>query len=167
MGFTMNKRERAAKERVDAVWPMEFRDIDYRKDTLEKLRRYEIWRLTDLLQALKQETRLCDHIGTSVVKEFRFKGDLPEVIQQLEDLLKKYKTRKFTWRNRMKLIANDIHMLQWGIEKKENPDGLEIQMKMAIRKFDIRKADSLGKAKRKRDLLMHRNRECLCYSNRV
>ena len=69
--------------------------VDYEQDTLEDIRTAEIGRLKLLKESLQDTDKLCSDIGTMIVAEFDFRGNLNEVQTKLTDLITMYETIKF------------------------------------------------------------------------
>lgn len=134
---------------------------DFLKDSLDTIVKGEIARLELMIAELKDEGRLCCDTGRELVAEFGFKGNITQVIEQVEEYIAKMDTDGITDADRVPMQDRRIQAANSDLTE----DIYQQKFKEAMEKGDTELMMEL--VQRKSDLheMLHEKKECLCYSN--
>lgn len=139
--------------------------IDYKQDDLETIRQYEIKRLKPILKALNQAKRLCSKIGTQVIIEFGFNGDLEYVREQLSQKIEAYQAAKFKKTYRTTLLENHKRLKK--AMQEDTKDFYEQTGITLIEQGNVLEAFRVAQVNHRRNKTLHDKKECLCYTNTI
>jgi len=137
--------------------------INYEKDSLAEIVKYEKKRLKRLVNELNKEEKLCGITGKKIISEFGFKGNIGAVRQQLLLLIERYSTEGFSDKERKEIVENQIKAsiaLQEAHNDNYKQDALKHMANGDFTKF----MDALHN-KLDRDGNLHEKKECICYTN--
>ena len=136
--------------------------VDYVNDTLKDIKKAELARLYALQKDLMTTDKLCSETGTNIVAEFEFKGDLDEVRSQLFTLIGYYENNDLTDKDRVMLMANSDRLKDHQI--KERNDFYRKKSRDNVIS-NLEEAGKYIEALTKRKTVLHKKKECLCFSN--
>jgi len=137
-------------------------NLDYLSRSLEDITEGEIVRLELMVEELKTSGRLCSETGRELVAEFGYKGNLDEVIQQVEVTIKHIKDNGLSDIDRVELQERRIK----GANALLDDSYFDYKFKEAMEKGDVKLMNELVENKANLHELLHEKKECLCYCNK-
>lgn len=136
-------------------------NLDYLKASLDDIVKGEVARLELMIQELKEDGKLCCETGRELVAEFGFKGDINQVIEQVEDYITDIETNGISDSDRITLQERRIAAANSDLTENIYME----KFKEAMEKGDTKIMIELAQRKSNLHEMLHEKKECLCYSN--
>lgn len=138
--------------------------VNYKYDPLKQIAKFEAERIRAKLAGLNQITKLCQDAGKSTVAEYGFKGTLKNVRKQLFELRERFMKKGMKESDRAMLIKNQKRFVKH-IDSEIND--VYTKAMREKRKTDMSAALDYVDLIIKRNELLHKKKECICYCNGV